>query len=392
MDVLIIGGGASGIMAALTAAQNKSNNVTLIERQSRIGRKLLSTGNGRCNITNTGAFSGHYYGNNPSFASFALEAFSPSDSLAFFKELGLITSEQYGGRVYPFSDSANSVVDVLRFALDSCGVHVITSTSVSNVSLSGHRFYIRTDSENFSSDKVIIACGGLAGAKLGGVRDGYDILKSFGHKCTKLYPALVPIYTDGEYTKSLKGVRCQAKIQLSDCTSKGELQFIEKGISGPAAFDLSRKAAVEKGTLDIDLLPDIEDIYPMLQKRAHELPSLDCGNLLTGILHNRLGMVIVKYSGIKPSANIGELTENQLKNISTNCKHFRLNITGVGSFDNAQVSHGGIDTCDFNDKSMESLIVPGLYACGEVLDIDGDCGGYNLRWAWSSGHLAGLLL
>ena len=391
MDVLIIGGGASGIMAALSAAENKSNSVVLLERQSRIGRKLLSTGNGRCNLTNTSAFEGHYHGEEPSFASYALEHFPPHDCLEYFERLGLLCTEQYGGRVYPFSDSANSVLDVLRFALDSSGVQTVTSACVQGVTVSGGRFRAGCADSSYESDRLIVACGGMAGGKVGGVSDGYDILKSLGHKCTKLYPALVPIYTDDEYTRSLKGVRCQASVALGSLKSEGELQFVEKGISGPAAFDISRKAAVERGCLDIDLLPGTDDIFPILLNRQQTMPRLECGSLLTGILHNRLGMVIIKYSGLRPSQTIGELTENQLKIISTNCKHFRLEIRGVGNFDSAQVSAGGISTKDFNPETMGSLIVPGLYACGEVLDVDGDCGGYNLRWAWASGRLAGML-
>lgn len=392
MHIVIIGGGASGIMAALTAAENKSNTVTLIERQARIGRKLLSTGNGRCNITNTNPLDGHYHGNRPTFVNYAIGAFDAYESMDYFSSLGLLTLEQHGGRVYPLSDSANSVVDVLRFSLESIGVNVVTSETVKSVGKKGNSFNIVTDQKVYNADRLIIACGGKAGGKVGGVSDGYDMLKSFGHKLTKLYPALVPVSTDNEYTRSLKGVRCDAKITLNGQTSCGELQFTENGVSGPAAFDISRTAAIEGGTLIIDLIPEIKDIYPILLKRRENLPYLECGSLLTGILHNRLAIVMVKYSGIRPSMTIGELSDSQLRKIASDCHRFCLKIKGVGNFESAQVTVGGISTDEFDQKTMQSRLVKGLYACGEVLDVDGDCGGYNLRWAWASGRLAGKIL
>ena len=392
MQIVILGGGASGIMAALTAAEDKSNTVTLLERQARIGRKLLSTGNGRCNITNTNPSDGHYHGNQASFANYAIGNFDARESMAYFSKLGLLTVEQYGGRVYPLSDSANSVVDVLRFTLESRGVCVHTGECVKSVRKTGDTFSIVTDRDSYKSDRLIVACGGKAGGKVGGVSDGYDILKSFGHKCTKLYPALVPISTENEYTRSLKGVRCDARITLNGQTSYGELQFTENGVSGPAAFDISRTATIEGGTLMIDLLPYVENLVPMLQGRREVFPNLESGNLLTGILHNRLAVVMVKYSGIRPSVPIAELSDAQIEKIVSDCHCFRLKIKGTGNFDSAQITVGGIATIGFDNKTMQSKLVPGLYACGEVLDIDADCGGYNLRWAWASGRLAGKTL
>ena len=245
-NVVIIGGGASGIMAALTAAEDKNNRVILLERQQRIGRKLLATGNGRCNLTNTGACAENYHGENPDFALSTLESFSPQDTLDFFHALGLMTVEEYGGRVYPLSNSANSVVDVLRFALEQSGVELRCSSVVREIRRRGEGYTVITDEAELKADKLIVACGGAAGAKLGGVSDGYELLKALGHKRTGLYPSLVQLLTEPEYPRALKGVRADCGLRLMSgedilAESAGELQFTETGLSGPAAFDISRE-------------------------------------------------------------------------------------------------------------------------------------------------------
>lgn len=200
--VIVIGGGASGLMAALTAAQTAENRVLLLERQQRLGRKLLATGNGRCNLSNTGASPEHYHGEEPDFARFALERFTSADTLAFFRSLGLLTVEEHGGRVYPLSDSANSVLDVLRFALAASGVEVHTACRVMQARREKGGFVVECEDERFRADALILACGGAAGRKLGGVTDGYELLKSFGHERTKLFPALVQLLTAPEYPRA----------------------------------------------------------------------------------------------------------------------------------------------------------------------------------------------
>ena len=246
--VIVIGGGASGLIAALTAAEDKSRRVIVLERQQRIGRKLLATGNGRCNLTNTGASPENYHGENPAFAVPALEKFPPEKALEYFHSLGLVTVEEYGGRVYPLSNSANSVLDVLRFALEQSGVEVKSATSAREIYRDDTGWAVVTDGETLHADKLIVACGGAAGAKLGGVSDGYDLLKPLGHKRTGLYPSLVQLITEPEYPRSLKGVRADCRLRLFSggevlAESRGELQFTDNGVSGPAAFDVSRAAS-----------------------------------------------------------------------------------------------------------------------------------------------------
>lgn len=396
----VIGGGASGLMAAITAAENNCK-VTLFERQQRVGRKLLSTGNGRCNISNTGACPESYRGveSCPDFVRPALESFGPADTLAFFRSLGLLTVEQYGGRVYPVSDSANSVVDVLRLTADAMGIETVSSSPVASVTRSKEGFRLcLSDGTEYTAKKLIIACGGIAGGKLGGVPDGYELLKSFGHSRTALYPSLCPISCDSPYPRSLKGVRAECRVSLFSggkllAESSGELQFTENGVSGPAAFDLSRAAAIAgKGTVCADFLPELpeNELFGLLQNRVCSMPELPASDILTGILHNRLGRMVVKYAGVDAALPVSCLSDKQLRSVVRACRRFELPFKGVGGFDQAQVTAGGIRCREFNPETLESLKVPGLYACGEVLDVDAPCGGYNLQWAWSSGRLAGL--
>ena len=387
------------MMAALTAAEDKNNKVILLERQQRVGRKLLATGNGRCNLTNIGAGAENYHGENPAFVKPALEKFPPEETLRFFGDLGLLTVTEYGGRVYPLSNSANSVVDVLRFALVRAGVELRAPCPAREICRKDGGYLVKTDAGPLFAHRLIVACGGAAGAKLGGVMDGYELLKPLGHKRTALRPALVQLITDGEYPRSLKGVRAEAALGLYQgetllCRSRGELQFTENGVSGPAAFDLSRTAAAEGcGELRIDFLQDYcaAHVLDLLSHRRERFPELPCGELFTGMLHNRLGRMLVKYSGLNAAVSLRELNAGQLEKAAAACKDFRLRLRGVEGFDSAQVTAGGIKTTGFDPETLESWFMPGLFVCGELLDVDGDCGGYNLQWAWASGRLAGRL-
>ena len=399
IDVIIIGGGASGMMAALTAAQDAENRVTLLERQARVGRKLLSTGNGRCNLTNTRAGPEHYHGG-AGFAEHALRAFTPEDTLGFFEELGLLTSREYGGRVYPLSNQAGSVVDVLRFALEQANVRVLTGCAAESVDRRSGGFTVNCAQERLRSDKLIVACGGCAGSKLGGVMDGYKILASLGHSRTALYPSLTQVRTDTSYPRALKGVRADCRVTLRRGKSelgqkRGELLFTDTGVSGTVIFELSRavSAGGEGLELSMDFLPDMDKkaVFDYLRARREAAPSLPANRILLGTVHNRLGQMLCKYAGVGGETTASRLGDGQLRAIAGACGDFRLRVTGVSGFESAQVTAGGARTEEFVPRTLESRLVRGLFACGEVLDVDGDCGGYNLQWAWSSGRLAGRL-
>lgn len=399
MTILILGGGASGMMAALAAAESGRHRVVLVERQARLGRKLLATGNGRCNLTNTHAVGTSYHGADPSFCAPALEAFPVSDTLSYFHRLGLLTVTEPSGRVYPYSDQANSVLDVLRFALEQAGVEVHTGCEVRKIWKRRDGFLLKWDGGEVAGEKLIIAAGGAAGSKLGGTTMGYDLLGALGHKSTPLHPALVQVCTEGTFTRGLKGVRANSHVTVLRgskplAVTEGEIQFTETGVSGPAVFEISR--AVSTGgdglTIALNLLPHLsrEQVLELLQGRCAQLPQRPAEDLLTGMLHNRLGKLLVKAAGIGPEESLSTLSPDRLERLADAMSDLRLTVTGTMGMDNAQVTVGGVETAGFDPHTLESHKVPGLYACGEVLDVDGNCGGYNLQWAWSSGHLAGL--
>ena len=397
MIIGIIGGGASGMAAALFAAKDPDVRVILMERQARVGRKLGATGNGRCNLTNLHAAAGGYHGEDAAFADHALSAFDPEATLDWFSSLGLFTVAEDSGRIYPYSDQANSVVDVLRFALERENITLKLGFEAEKVKKTASGFRIESKEESVECDRLIIACGGLAGSKLGGTMSGYKFLRALGHKCTKLRPALVQLKSSWGGCTGLKGVRCNCRAAVFHnntlhSKSTGELQFTEYGISGPVIFEISRDVCQEKGdwACRLDFLPEIGESVLLAELKRRKNTCLPASELLTGILHNRLGRILTQSAGISQNRMVSELSDYELRQVCRNVKEFEIALTEPMGMDCAQVTAGGILTKEFNDKTMESRLVPGLYACGEVLDIDGDCGGYNLQWAWSSGRLAGL--
>lgn len=396
MKIGIIGAGASGMAAALAAAENPEVEVLVLERQSRVGRKLLATGNGRCNLTNLHALEGGYHGESPDFSKEALTRFSPEETLAWFRSLGLYTVAEPSGRVYPYSDQANSVVDVLRLAMDKPNITLVTGFTVEKIRREPEGFTLSSREDSYFCDKVIVACGGLAGSKLGGTMSGYQLLGKLGHRSTRLRPALVQIKCGWGGIVGLKGVRanCHVKILRDEALfaqSTGELQFTEMGLSGPVIFEISRDVCFGKGDWEarLDFLPEMsqEELEEMLLERQQR--NFPMEELLTGILHNRLGRVLTKAAGIG-GRQAGDLTREEIAQVCRTVKDFDIPLTEPLGMDSAQVTAGGVLTENFDPQTLESCLVPGLYACGEVLDVDGDCGGYNLQWAWSSGRTAGL--
>ena len=397
MLIAIIGGGASGMAAALAAAEDPGNRVVLLERQARLGRKLQATGNGRCNLSNLHAGQEGYHGDTPGFSRFALTQFPPERTLEWFGALGLYAVAEESGRVYPYSDQANSVVDVLRFALEKPNIRLELGCEVEKIRKTAEGFRLEWADGALDCDRLIVACGGLAGTKLGGSMSGYKLLRSLGHRCTRLRPNLVQVKTAWGGVAALKGVRanCRAEILHEGALVRaggGELQFTECGLSGPVMFELSRDVCQERGSwvCRLDFLPDMPERTLLAALTRRTGTALPASELFTGILHNRLGRVLTQAAGIPLSAPISSLSEAQLVEAARLAKGLEAPLTEPLGMDSAQVTAGGIVTAEFNEETMESKLCPGLFACGEVLDVDGDCGGYNLQWAWSSGRLAGI--
>ena len=391
MNIAVIGGGASGLFAAI-AAKNDSTEVVIYEKEKRLGRKILATGNGRCNMTNINASLKDYHSRDVNFMQGALKRFWVDDTLSMFEEMGILWKEEEKGKVYPYSDTASSVLDVLRMRVDMLGIKTECEFAVVSVRKHGDGFIIENGTgEKRKCDRVIIATGGKAGASLGSDGSGYKLLQGFGHKITPLMPSLVQIKTDTEFVRKLKGVKVMAKVTIGGRDETGELLFTDYGISGPPVFSLSSYLSSNK-TVDIDIMPEYtyDDVYEMICMRCAYLCDFALEDFFVGMLNKRVGQAILKEAGISPlSRKAATLSDNEMHSITKLIKHLTLNIKGTASWNSAQVTKGGADVSQFDKNTMQSRLVEGLYACGEILDIDGDCGGYNLQWAWSSGYLAG---
>ncbi len=391
-NIAIIGGGASGIFAALAAAENEKNAVTIYERGARIGRKILASGNGRCNMTNINAAENNYYGGNTAFIRYAVENFWVNEALDMFSRMGVLYKVEDGGRVYPYSDQASSVLDSLRREIDRRGINVVCGFDVEGIRKANGKFEITPyKGQPVYADKVIIACGGKAAPDLGANGGGYEILKSFGHTVTELHPSLVQLKTYGDTAKKLKGIKINARVTLGKNSEYGEVLFTDYGLSGPAVFSLTSRYNTQK-TISLDIMNEysFSEVADMLKNRRKSFSETNLEDFFTGMLNKRVGQVILKtVIGSPLSRKAGTLTDAEIKKTAAAIKKWEFEITGTMSWNNAQVTKGGARTDEFDPETMESRLARGLYACGEVLDIDGDCGGFNLQWAWSSGYIAG---
>ena len=392
--IAVIGGGASGLIAAIAAAEDSDNQITVYESGDRVGRKILATGNGRCNMTNINADVENYHGKNPKFILGAKNKFWVNETLEFFSDLGIEVNVEEDGKVYPYSNQASAVLDVLRFKIDELdNIKIINSFEVKSVSKTKECFNIVSyDGRKEKADKIIVATGGKAAPNLGSKGVGYEILKSFGHKITSLSPSLVQIKTETDVVKKLKGIKLDAEVTLGDNSEFGEVLFTEYGLSGPAVFSLSSRLGDNKViSLDIMSKYSYEQLYERILQRIALRPKITLENFFVGMFNKRVGQALVKSVGIEPLSRYAlTLNEKEISRICSAIKKWDFKVTGTMSWNNAQVTKGGAVTGEFNPNTMESKLVNGLFASGEVLDIDGDCGGYNLQWAWSSGYLAGV--
>ena len=379
MNVAVIGAGASGLFASAMLKRAEINFI-LFEREKRAGKKLLSTGNGRCNLSNKSISEARYHGE-PSFAKDLLVSYGPYSLTAFMQSIGVPCVFE-GEKLFPQSFQASSVLDMLRFA-EGCAE--LCETEVKKISRTGGAFSLHTENKVYKADKVLVCCGGKAAKNLSG-GGAYTLLTELGHTLTPLKPAIVQLKCPG--TKALDGVKINAEVTLNNKKEKGEVLFTSYGLSGPPVLQLSRDA---KGkTLFIDLMPELDftEITDIL-KYKRKLKYLTAENLFNGFINKKLGRELLRISGITPfSKNIDEITDKEIKSLASLVKALKFEITDTNGFDNAQVTAGGIKCSEFYPHSMESRLVPGLYAAGEVLNIDGDCGGFNLQWAYSSAAAA----
>lgn len=395
-DALIIGGGASGLAAAC-ALSGAGRRVLLVEKQARVGRKLLSTGNGRCNLTNLNAKAEHYHGSRAAAAR-ALEKYPPEQVLDFFGRLGLPTVPDEEGRVYPMSNQAASVLDALRLSAAERGCEILCDCGAESIQRDRNGFTVRcSEGRVFQAKKVLVCTGGLAAPKLGACADGYRLLEAQGHGSAPRFSAIAALKTAPELVRSLKGQRAACAIALISegrvlREERGEVLFSEGGVSGIAAMQLARACgtamrAGKQCAVRIDFLPG-DDAFEILCDRLEVIPKRGMEDFLNGIVSKRIGMALVKLAGIEMTRTAETLRTKELRALAALMNGWTIPVTGVQGFDQAQVTAGGILLKDFDWDTMESKRVPGLYAAGEVLDVDGDCGGFNLQWAWASALLA----
>ena len=400
--VIVIGGGAAGILAAISAA-GRGDEVIILEHTKALGKKLLSTGNGRCNLTNKKQDDSFYRTENPGFPIPALTRFGYRETINFFNSLGLYCKER-DGYVYPRSSQAAAVRNLLLEELFRLGVEIRTECEVRKLQRKTKGFLVLAADTSFYGDSVILACGGKSAPVTGSDGSGYGLAEALGHRLIPPVPALTGLRAAENPLKKAAGVRTDGRVSLyikengkerlvgSDA---GELQLTDYGISGIPVFQVSRFAsrALEQGmgvTARLNFLPEYdrdeaEELLETVLQRTEE----DCFSLLLGLFPEKLAAVLLKKAGLPVHIPAGRLSGRQKQAIVDTVCRLRLSISAVNDFSQAQVTAGGIDTRDVNEETMESRLVPGLYFAGEMLDVDGICGGYNLQWAWASGFLAG---
>lgn len=398
-DVIVVGGGASGLMAAITAASFGAE-VTLVEQNDRVGRKILSTGNGRCNYTNLYQEPSCYHCENASFPWGILQQFDAGQTVEFFRQLG-IHPKSRNGYLYPNSDQASSVLDVLRMECARLRVEILNERKCMEIRPEKSCFLVKTNSGKLRARKVILAAGSKASAVSGSDGFGYTLVKELGHTLIPVLPSLVQLRCRESFYKSISGVRVQGQVSIladGKCIAKdkGEIQLTNYGISGIPVFQVSGAAAealYRKNTVMavLDFMPDLEweDFLQFLDTRVQTRPEKTLEEFFIGLFPKKLSDLWIRLGKFPRGQRVDSIPRAQWKELAQRIKRFETTVAETNPFEQAQVCRGGVDTREVHPKTLESYLVPGLYFAGELLDVDGLCGGYNLQWAWSSGHVAG---
>ena len=396
-DIIVVGAGASGILSAIFSARQGAR-VLLLEQKDKIGKKIYATGNGKCNYTNANDSLANYYGDRDLLEN-VFTQFSVEDTISYFSSIGIFPKKK-NGYYYPHSQTAVSVVLALDMELKKYKVPVRLEEAVTEIIPRKNTFLISTNKEQYSCKKVIVTTGLLASPKLGSDGNLLNQIKTLGHRFTPLVPALCGFYAKGLRFSKVAGVRTDAKLSLfvDDqfvVNNTGELQLTDYGISGIPTFQISHPASIalyqkRKVHVEIDFAPDIKEND--LQKELHRRKEYQNGfpeNILNGLFHQKLADQILEFAGFSSKTKILTLSEEQITQIVKAIKHCIISLHKAKGFEYAQVCAGGVKTEEINCKTLESKICKGLYFAGEILDVDGICGGYNLQWAWSSGVVAG---
>ena len=396
--VAVIGGGSSGLMAAITASVQGAF-VTIYERNERVGKKILVTGNGKCNFTNSDMRKECFYSDNPEMAWGCIQHFGYEDTLSFFEELGVLYKER-DGYYYPACEQASVVLDALRFRADELGVETRCDAYVTDVTKTEKGFVVCTALDEAHYDCVILCTGGYAAPKTGSDGKGYKLAKRLGHKVSVTHPALVQLRCEEPFLKQIAGVRAKAKIAFYErhhwlCDEQGEVQLTDYGISGIPVFQCSRVISrlLKDGrtcVARLDFMPEYtkEQWMELFERRFEQMQERNVKEFSNGLLNKKIMQLFEKLCSLKEDAKVKDNKEN-LRNMFLLCKDFPLTVTAANGYDSAQVTAGGVLLSEVTEH-LESVICPGLFFAGEILDVDGICGGYNLQWAWTSGYLAGM--
>lgn len=398
-DLLVIGGGASGMVAAITAAR-QNQKVCILEKLDKLGKKILATGNGKCNFTNE-IMNANCFHADSSFINNVLAQFSVEDCLNFFHSIGIYPKNK-NGYYYPNSEQAASMVSALTQEINQLGVHIVYETNITSINPAAEGVSIHCDKGTFSAKNVIIATGLKAAPKLGSDGSLFSVIESFGHKFNPVLPTLCGFYCKGIPFKSVSGVRAQGTVTAiingkAVAEDTGEVQFTEYGLSGIPVFQISRFLSKginqkEKVEIEINLLPDFDkkELQNELNYRKSILnqQTVDC--LLNGLLNQKLANMILEKNHLDKDIYISSLSEQEIEQLIFSIQHLRVKVTNYRDYEFAQVCTGGIPLSDINKDTFESNLVKHIFFVGELLDVDGICGGYNLHFAWASGYIAAL--
>ncbi|MDP2078012.1 MAG: NAD(P)/FAD-dependent oxidoreductase [Sulfuricurvum sp.] len=398
--IAIIGGGAAGLMAAIIAAR-QGGDITLYEHNPSVGKKILASGNGRCNIINTTATADDYFGTNPDFVSYALEQLPFSDFITFCHSIGLLLDVKEDGRCYPLSNEAKAVLNALASAAKNAGVKILIDNKVTQISKTQETFVVHTNNEKTKYNKVLIATGSQAAPQLGASEDGYRFAAAFGHTIVPAYPSLVQLHLNSKIHHKMAGVKTFAEVTLHINNKEvekvqGDILFASYGISGLAILDISQKASLallkdQKVMLSINLLPRFnpQELSDILHQLIPSVPNHTLETVLGGLVPAKTVAYLCEAALINPAKTVSSLTPKEITKLIGLIRDWKFEAIDTHGFKHAEVSGGGVATKEINKKTMESNLVSGLYFAGEVLDIVGRRGGYNFNFAWASGMIAG---
>lgn len=396
--VAVIGAGPAGMSAAIAAARNGAK-VVVFERNDIAGKKLLLTGNGRCNFTNVDIHADYYSFEEGSLADEVLNSLSSRDICEYFSDLGVLSMERKGG-MYPVTGQAGTIQTAFLQAMEQLRIEVIYNACIGEIVRDKEQFVVHMDNKFIYFDAVILACGGKAAPKTGSDGFGYRLARGFGHTVTRTYPVLVQLQSDAQGLKQIAGVRCYANVTalVNDskvATDYGELQLTDYGLSGIPVFHLSRflSKEIEEGmkcVVSVDFIPQVskDAMDAFVMKRLIDLKGYSLKDFITGLVHNKLADYFLKIRNLDAGYTVVPEDKEMVLELLNAMKDWRFNITGHKGFENAQVTKGGV-VLDEIDGNMESKLVKGLLFAGEMVDVDADCGGYNLHWAFASGIKAG---